>query len=367
MRETRIRALALFAQYTDKLAYLDDWLDAVRRYPGFDTLAIDIMPRGARRRVRSALKEVDVVILLHSTNGDTTAYVERFANLLAERRVPLLTFVGNEVNLPGSSISAKRRLFVAIRPDWIATQLLPEAGEYLFGDLATRGIVALPHALNPDVFHPRIPPDRRPTDIGSRVARYVPHLGDDDRNRIAQRFQQIGPANGLTVDISHEPFNREGWANFLNQCKGTVSTESGSWFLERDDATVEAIRRYIRERKAGTLVGNDSRLLMLARKLPGWARPAAKWATQRLGFRSETTISESSPHDDIHARFFAHKQRPLVYGKAISSRHFEAIGSKTCQIMFSGRFNDILRADQHYIAVDKDFGNLPEVLARFSD
>ena len=56
-----------------------------------------------------------------------------------------------------------------------------------------------------------------------------------------------------------------------------------------------------------------------------------------------------------------------MYGKCISSRHFEAIGTKTCQIMFHGRFNDILEADQHYLALNQDFSNLEDVLVRFLD
>ena len=51
----------------------------------------------------------------------------------------------------------------------------------------------------------------------------------------------------------------------------------------------------------------------------------------------------------------------------ISSRHFDAIGTKTCQIMFRGRFNDILKADQHYVALNQDFSNLEDALARFLD
>ena len=70
---------------------------------------------------------------------------------------------------------------------------------------------------------------------------------------------------------------------------------------------------------------------------------------------------------DIHQRFFAGLKRPAVYGKCISSRHFEAIGTKTCQIMVRGRFNDILEADKHYLAIAEDFSDLDDALRRFSD
>src|SRR6202030_776562 len=110
---------------------------------------------------------------------------------------------------------------------------------YLFGDLASRGVIAVPHALNPSAFRPTTHPDSRPIDVGSRVAKYLPHIGDDDRNRIADKLIEIGRIRAINVDISHEKLARSEWAKFLNRCKGTVSTESGSWFLERDDATVE--------------------------------------------------------------------------------------------------------------------------------
>ena len=105
-----------------------------KRYEGFETRAVNIVTADTTA-LRARIDGVDAVVLLHSTNGDTTDYIEPFASILADRRVPLLSFVGNEVNLPGSPISAKRRLFKKIRPDWIATQLLEEAGRFLFGDV----------------------------------------------------------------------------------------------------------------------------------------------------------------------------------------------------------------------------------------
>jgi Glycosyl transferases group 1 len=369
MRESRIRLLTLHAQYTDKLSYFADWLDAIRQYPGFDVVAIDIVPSGSSRRIRRAIGEVDAVVLLHSTNGDSITYLDRHVPILANRRVPLITFVGNEVNLPGFTIAGKRRVFNAIRPDWVATQLLEEAGQYLFGDIATHGIVAIPHALNPSVFRPIGNPDTRPIDIGSRVMRYIPHLGDNDRNRIADAFVKIGCERRMKIDISNDRFDRCGWANFLNLCKGTISTEAGSWFLEKDDAAVQAIRRYVYEQASGILISNDSRLWPVAHALPSRVRRRVKriLSAVGVGFRYETLVNEVQSYADIHSRFFKDKPRPPVYGKCISSRHFEAIGTKTCQIMFRGRFNDILKPDQHYIALNHDFSNLEDVLVRFFD
>ena len=70
---------------------------------------------------------------------------------------------------------------------------------------------------------------------------------------------------------------------------------------------------------------------------------------------------------EIFDKFFAGRQRPAFYGKCISSRHFDAAGTKTCQIMLRGGFNDILVANQHYLALESDFSNIDEVLAAFRD
>jgi hypothetical protein len=367
MRESRIRLLILYAQYTSRLSYYDDWLDAFKACAEFETEAVNIVTAGSAA-LRAAINNVDAMVLLHSTNGDTTDYIDPFASILADRRVPLLTFVGNEVNLPGSPISAKRRLFARIRPDWIATQLLEEAGRFLFADVAEKSVVAIPHALNPDVFQPTRALEERAIDVGSRVSRYLPHLGDDDRNRLADVFVRLGAQRRLKVDISDARLDRAGWSSFLNRCRGTISTESGSWFLERDDETINAVRVYVRSRSGGGLViANDSPLRKLGHKLPWWLRSMLRRVLRAGPVRHEALVNEQIPFDEIYARFFAQRKRAPVYGKCISSRHFDAIGTQTCQIMFRGRFNDILHADRHYLALADDLSNLDEVLRRFAD
>src|SRR6516162_857657 len=67
------------------------------------------------------------------------------------------------------------------------------------------------------------------------------------------------------------------------------------------------------------------------------------------------------------ARFFAGRPCCPVYSKCISSRHFDAAGTGTCQILLRGRYNDILAADEYYIALDPDLGNVDEAIARFRD
>src|SRR5579872_7307369 len=142
VRDGRMKVLVGYAHYTDRLSYYDDWLDALSGAPQFEAVPLNVAAHSSKSRLPGLLRNVDAVVLLHSTNGDTTAYLEPHAEAFAQRNIPLLTFVGNEVNIPGSPISDKRKLFNIIKPDYIATQLLLEAGQYLFGDVAKRAVVA---------------------------------------------------------------------------------------------------------------------------------------------------------------------------------------------------------------------------------
>lgn len=366
--DSRMRLLVGYAEYTDRLSYYDDWRDAFAQAPQFDAIPLNIAASDAKEKLPHLLREVDAVVLLHSTNGDTTIYLEPHLAALADRKVPLLTFVGNEVNIPGSPIAGKRKAFGTLRPEYIATQLPLEAGKYLFDDVATQAVVAIPHALNPAAYRPVKSQGERSLDVGARAVKYLPHLGDDDRNRLLQWFADHGSPRGLRVEISDSRLDRTGWAGYLNQCNATVATEAGSWFIERDDATVNAIREYVLSKPSkGFVLRNDSSLRRMGHRLPWWARTIAR-RLMRIGpVRHESLISERLDHQEIFDRFFAGRSRPGVYSKCISSRHFDAAGTKTCQIMFRGRFNDILKADEHYLALESDFSNIDSVLDALRD
>ena len=251
--------------------------------------------------------------------------------------------------------------------DFVGTQLPLEAGDWLYADTGAR-VLALPHALNEAVFRRDKPDAARPIDIGGRSARYPVFVGDDERNRVHDRFAALGPKAGLKMDIDTENrLDRPGWAAFLNDCRGTIGTEAGSWYLERDDRTALAIRDYVRARTGGRVIKADGMIHAMSRRLPyrvkSWLRAGARFSPVRHEAIDDGRVSFA----EIEERFFAGRQRCPAYSKCISSRHFDAAGTGTCQILVRGRYNDILRADEHYIALDPDLGNAEEATARFCD
>ena len=363
-------ALILYADYTTRLSYYDDWLDAFRGSSDFAITAINICKRGARRALARRIAAVDVVVLLHSTNADTLLYLDPLRSILKDRRGLLISFVGNEFNSPGTPIADRIELLRDIEADFIATQLLEETGAWLYGACGGR-IVSIPHALNPKSFRSVTRGTDRPVDLGTRSARYIAYLGDNDRIRLFDLFEKHTFAPELVVDISTtERLDRQGWCNFLNRCKGTFSNEAGSFYLEHDDRTINEIRTYVLAKekgRGGIVIANDSPLRRFGHRLPWRIKAALRPILSRGPVRHEMLMNETLDFDEIFERFYRGRPRAPVYAKAISSRHFDAIGTQTCQILLEGRYNDILQPGIHYLSLASDFSNLHEVMDEFRD
>ena len=156
---------------------------------------------------------------------------------LKARRGRFLMLVGNEYNLPWARLADKRGFLRETGADWVGTQLPLEAGRWLYDDTGA-AVLALPHAANESVFRRATPDESRRVDIGGRSFRYPVFIGDDERNRLYDLFASFGPAAGLSVDIANNArLDRPAWAAFLNDCRGTIGSEAGTWYLERDDRT----------------------------------------------------------------------------------------------------------------------------------
>jgi spore maturation protein CgeB len=235
-----------------------------------------------------------------------------------KRRGRLVVFVGNEYNLMADKIEFIR----STEADYVCSQLPFEAARWLYEGCKRSKILAIPHALNPKLYSPH-PCPHRTIDIGFIGHLYDYFIGDLERTNLIQFFQRNGRGLGMSCDIRTQRLPREGWAQFLRRCRGILGAESGTYYLDRTGRIIEDVRKY-------------------AQRNP------------KVSF------------EEIHGLFFKKHQCP-VSGKAISSRHFEAIGTKTCQILIEGHYNGILVPNQHYISVKKDLSNMSDVVYRFKD
>ncbi len=370
MSFSTIKTLVLFADYTKGLSYYDDWLDAFTRDPQFETTALNICSKNSHAIIRKQIDHYELIILLHSTNADTLTYLNPFKSSLQSRKGILLSFVGNEVNLPRIPLNSKIVFLKKIGADFIATQLPIKAGKWLYAECTNSEVIALPHALNPQKFKPVVNQADRTIDIGVRTNQYWACLGDNERNDLIKLFRSERIPQQLKLDIrTDERLNRDGWANFLNSCKATIANEAGSYYLERDDQTIFQINEYLQADQK--IVQPTSAVGRIWDHIPRSIKNLCRAQIQRLmhltGFQYYSDVYEQLDFDEIYNLFFKNTPQCPEYSKAISSRHFDAIGTKTCQIMLHGRYNDILRADEHYISLNHDHSNLDDVIRRFND
>jgi hypothetical protein len=307
----------LFGDRYAATSYMTDWRDA---FCASDMLAVDrcnITNLLEFRANRPRIRDYDFVVVLHSAAGDRMGLLNRTAQWFQGRRGKLAVFIGNEYDLMDEKIAFVR----ASGADYVCSQLPLEAARPLYADSGA-AVVAMPHALNPEVYRVR-PGASRTIDVAFVGDLYDRLIGDEERTRIVQFFAAHGRERGLRCDIRAARMPRHAWAEYLNSCHGVVGAESGTYYLQRSGEALNCAKAYLKQ------------------------QPSASFA-------------------DVHARCFA-GPGPFLNGKAISSRHFEPIGTRTCQLLVEGHYNGILEADQHYIAVRRDLSNIDDAIARFRD
>src|SRR5260370_1062891 len=124
---------------------------------------------------------------------------------------------------------------------------------------------------------------------------------------------------------------------------------------------------FVGARSGAPTLRADGWLHAATRHLPYGVKAGLKALLALTPVQHEALDTGDADFAEISARFFADQPRCPAYSKAISSRHFEAAATGTCRILVRGRYNDILEADRHYIALDPDLANAPAAIERFRD
>ena len=165
----------------------------------------------------------------------------------------------------------------------------------------------------------------RPLDIGYR-GRVLPYwLGriGQEKMWIGQGVQARAEQFGLHCDIAWNEQDRiygEQWDAFLDSCKATLGTESGATITDFDGSIEAAVRKYVS------------------------AYPEADF-------------------EEVYQHVL-HPNEGNVRMNIISPKIFEAISHRTALILFPGSYSGVLQPWKHYLPLEKDFSNLPEVVAK---
>jgi hypothetical protein len=316
------RVKLLFSELRDvnaKLSYVADWREAFLRSRSLELDVCNINNLLHLAHCLLRIRQYDLIIVSHAAAGDDITVLNHIVPFLQRRRSKLVIFIGNEYDILDDKIAFIR----GTNADFVCSQLPLQAAQYLYLECTDSTILEMPHALNPDTY--RVLPDqRRDIDVGFVGDMYWPFLGDRERTDLIEWFEQNATDYGLVCDIRKARLTREDWNRFLNRSKAVIGAESGTYYLNERGRLLDRARAY-------NLFEN-----------------------QKADF------------DEVFDRFFRGHPR-AISGKSISSRHFEAIGAKTCQILLEGNYNGLLEANTHYISVKKDLSNISEAIERFRD
>lgn len=364
-----MRTLILYSSYlgTSRASYYNDWLEAFQNCPHFEVTHRNIVPpylkvanpskyknpQGSRLKRRwtpyrflyesyslgyiplmhfltrnqllwnlSEIPSYELIVLLHSTNADSMLPLSLLAPYLKNRKGKLLIFVGNEYCLMPEKIG----FINEVEADFIASQLPENTAVWLYNDCKQSKILAIPHALNSKIYRCYRENHLRKVDLGFIGDEYSYSIGDIERSRLAEYFQKMHSKSIERKDIRMGRklrLPRKQYVHFLNSIRCTIGAESGTYYLEKTDKTQKEIEDFL-------------------------------------------SLNPKANFEEVFNRFFR-KYRNPVNGKAVSSRHFEAIGTKTAQILLEASYNGILRADLHYVSLKKDYSNIQDVIERIED
>lgn len=316
------RINALFAELRDvnqRTAYMADWKEAFLRSSRLKIEACNICNLAHYARCLARIRSYDLIVVAHSAAGDDMTLLTRTAAPFQCRRGKLVMFIGNEYDLLAEKIAFMRR----VGADYICSQLPIASARYLYQECEGSKVLEMPHALNPERYF-AVPGAQRTIDIGFIGDIYWPFVGDRERTDLIEWFERHGAGHRLRQDIRRERVSRDAWNAFLNGCKAVIGAESGTYYLNDRGRLLEQARAYNLFQNRG------------------------------------------ASFEEVYDRFYRGRPRE-VSGKSISSRHFEPIGAKTCQILLEGHYNGILRPGEHYIAVKKDLSNIEEAIEEFRD
>jgi hypothetical protein len=171
-----------------------------------------------------------------------------------------------------------------------------------------------------------IPLGRRTVDVGYRGRPLLPYLGRGamEKREIGERFGELARASGLRLDLATGEGDRlygDDWLRFLANCRCVLGVESGASAFDLEDEVRTEYERLCAE-------GQDVAIEDL--------RTLRRW-------------------EDV------------VYYRTIGPRHFEAAAMNVCQVLFEGRYSDILQPMIHYVPLKKDYSNLDEVIGLIRD
>jgi len=314
-----------------KVSYYQCWLHEFQTHPELAATVLDLDALSHGSNIYKTLfsllaSSYDLLIIHQSAMWHIETKLWRLlAPLIARKHCLKVIFFVNEYRFLWKQLASANQ----IKATHIASQFPQDVAEHLYKKSLFKGhILSMPNAVDNRLFNPQKTWKERTIDIGFRGDPYPIYLGHNDRERITSYFQKEAPLVGLKTDIVVSRdcrLNEIEWNAFLNSCRAIIGHEAGGSLIDTQDIT----RNFFD---------------YLHQQVPA---DAFKTFVERF---EESGISKH-----------------CISGHIAAPRHLEALATKTVQILFPGRYNDLIQPNQHYISLEKDFSNSDEVFEKLRD
>jgi hypothetical protein len=339
------------ARYPYKMSYLDEWLEAWKTHADY-TEVFNVLKDSEVKNLKKSISKFDLIVVLHSVTADSNKWLSDLYEALSKRICPMVLFVGNEYSNPWLSVELRLQNMARLSPDIIATQLPQRSGDFLYAGLGAK-VIETPHALplKPPI---EIQQPKRELDLGFRGFEYPWFLLDSDRNKVLKDVSELYSSKNLSIDVSTtERLDKDDWYSFLKSCKTTVASEGGSNYIFRtDEIWVEALR-FLDSLSSRKLLANDFPGAKILRSLPVSIKSNLRSIGKFIGKeQGATSVLPPAVLEEVLTRINVENYQ-FISGKALTSRHLDAIFCGTWQILTPGSYNGVLKAGTHYSEWDE--------------
>ena len=305
---------------------IDDHAQAFERFSQHRVFPFD--PIGQHRCWSLDLDEFDVVVLHYSVFVLSEEYLNpEFKQKLRNFRGLKIQFIQDDYRRVDEMAAAARDLGVQVLFTLYPKDKIPQVWTPRLPKVECCATLA---GYVPDnILRLSTPPiAERTLDVGYR-GRSLPYwLGDlgQEKGWITREFQEHVRGFGLTHDVSSREEDRiygRAWSRFITSCKTMLGTESGSSITDFDGSIQSRTEAYLK------------------------AHPGATY--------EEVRAALLEPHEGNCTI------------NTISPRAFESAALRTAMVLFPGEYSGVLKPWRHYIPLEKDFSNFPEVVRKIRD
>ncbi|WP_348522314.1 glycosyltransferase [Bosea sp. CS1GBMeth4] len=268
----------------------------------------------------------DALIVHYSVRVSVRSHLSSgIAAAVAAYRGPKLLFVQDEYD----NVETTRRWMERLGIDALYTTVPRQGLDFVYPRARFPKVDFIPTLTgyvpeDPSIDAFAMPMSERRLRIAYRGRSLSHHYGALAREKysIGVDVKRLAQARGVAVDIEVDEGKRiygSDWYRFIGSARATLGTESGS-----------------------NVFDIDGRLAKLAHENKGLAYEA-------------------------FAERYLKEHEGLVTMNQVSPKIFEAIRLRTALVLFDGEYSGVVRADDHYIPLAKDYSNIDEVLSRLED